>query len=297
MHASIQRLSLQAQRLWRCVIYVRHGWDYIKYRRKLSASIYGQIIPKNHPFFNRKFAAPYLANFLTANDRLHIQASLCDYLDTDFGPDTLVRQLKEGIELWRATSDVGTQSLILRLPVRTMLEGDLTLEYVFNGERLHLMSFAIVPGAILGLKEEWTVFIGGSQGAPHAATAMSQAARLNGEINAANMTLIGLRALCQSLDIASICGVTADSQPVVAGKAEPRLNAYDLLWQSQHGQLHGGFYLMPACLTYRDEDETGAANRARARRKRRLRMALTEQIRLTFDSLRSGETGCKLAAE
>ena len=297
MHVFVQRLTVQAQRLWRLMIYVRHGWPYIKYRRKLRGSLYGQIIPRNHPFFDRKFAAPYLASFLSAGDRLRIQASLCDYLDGGFGPAPLVSQLKDGIELWRATSEMGTQSLILRLPVRTMLEGDLTLEYVFNGERLHLLSFAIVPGAILGLAEEWTLFIGGSQGAPHGATTMRQAARLNGEINAANMTLIGLRALCQSLGIASICGVTASCQPVVAGKAEPRFNAYDLLWQSQYGQMRDGFYLMPAYIAYGDEDETGAANRARARRKRRLRMALTEHIRGTFNALRSDEAGWKLAAE
>lgn len=286
-----------AHRGGRLLIYLTHALDYVAYRRKLARSLYGRIIPKNAPFFDRKFAAPYLATFLTPSQRLSIQSYLCDLIGGDFGPAEWAGGLADGLELWRSVCPEGEQSLVLRLPVRTMLEGDLTLEHVFNGELLHRLSFALAPGAILGLPDRLVAFIGGSQGAHSSAQSTRQAARVNGEINAANMTMIALRALCQTLGITTVCGVNADHQPVVADSPERHLTTYDLFWQSQRGEAHQGFYVMPANLTYNDDDEVGAANRSRARRKRRLRMMLTDQIRDNILQQRFGDIVLPMAAE
>lgn len=293
----LKGLADPSHRPGRCLIYARHGLAYLAFRRKLKQSLYGRIIPKNNPFFDRKFAAPYLASFLTPRQRLRIQADLCDYLDHDFGPADLTAQLADGIELWRKLSADGVQSLRLGLPERTMLEGDLTIEHIFNGERLHRLSFAIAPGHLFGLKDTRIAFIGGMQGVWGGATAARLAARNNGEINPANMTMIALRALCQSLGVTAIGGVRADCQPVIAHEAGRREAAYDLFWTSQHGEARPGFYLMPVDLSYEDDAEVGAVNRSRARRKRRLRMALTQEIRDDFDALSHGRIAIAVAAE
>jgi uncharacterized protein VirK/YbjX len=274
------------QRLHQGLIYARHAGGYMMFRHKLSRSVYGRIIPKRNAFFNRKFAAPYLASFLTPGQRLSIQAWLCDFIESGFGPPEFAARLKDGLELWRSAGEHGVQSVRLSLPVRTMLEGDLTLEHCLDGELLHRMSFALIPGSILDISEPCVAFIGGMQGKPGSAHTARLAAKDNGEIHPAHMTMIALRGLCQSLGVASICGVKADSQTVVAGAFAAHLAAYDQFWRSQHGEERAGYYLMPAMPAYDDTTHVGAANRSRARRKRRLRMALTLHVRCELERLR-----------
>lgn len=274
------RFSDPEHRAWRLMTMTTNLSGYWAFRQRLSHSRYGRIIPKGDPFFDRKFVTPYLATFFTPADRLAIQTHLCDCLDSLFRDDSFVARLKDGIVLWSADMDGHSQSIVLRLPVRTMLEGDLTIEHSLDGERLYRMSFGFVPGHLIDLPDPQVLFVGGSQGVHGTADKARLAARLNGEITPANMLLIALRAVGQAMGIDQICGVAATHQPVVHAKANLSLGAYDDLWIRNHGEAHARFFAMPAWPSENAVVEGG--NKSRTRRKRRLRQALTDQIARDF---------------
>ena len=248
---------------------------YAVYYLRLKQSAYGRVIPKGDPFFDRKFVTPYLALSLSARDRLRIQTHLFETLETRFESPTFAQDLKDGIVVWSEDGDAGRQSVTLSLPVRTMLEGDLLLEFQLDGAPLYRFSFAIVPAGIVGGQE--TIVIGGSQGVPGTGQLARAAAKANGEISPASMLMLALRGICQCLDLSEIHGVAVHNQPVMNAKADVACGAYDALWQQNGGTACNGFYVMPVSLNDAAQDSHGA-NRSRTRRKRLRKSAILGQI-------------------
>lgn len=266
-------------RAYRVATMAAHLHSYALYYMRLRKSRYGRMIPKGDPFFERKFVTPYLAMSLTARERLSIQTHLFEVLDRRFPDTRFVECLKEGVVLWRAATEAGEQTVTLRLPFRTMLEGDLLLEHALDGTTLYRFSFAFVPAGIVSAHE--SVVIGGSQGIHGTGLLGRTAARANGEINPASMLMIALRAICQALDIHDIYGVRADNQPVVYAKADHHVGAYDQLWAQHGGVAHDGFYAMEASLSDSSQ-AVDSGHKSRTRRKRRLKQALLAEIYANF---------------
>ena len=260
---------------YRVATLATHLPSYALYYLRLKQSRYGRLIPKGDPFFDRKFVTPYLALSLSARERLRIQTHLFETLETRFSDSDFVERLKSGVVLWRAATEAGEQTVRLRLPVRTMLEGDLLLEHALDGETLYRLSFAFVPAGILGRRD--TVVIGGSQGVHGTGLLTRTAAKANGEINAAATLMIALRALCQALGIDDIHGVRADNQPVVHARADHNLGAYDTLWSQHGGVAQGGFYVMDAQLSDTSQG-LDSGHKSRTRRKRRLKQTILAEI-------------------
>ncbi len=266
-------------RAYRVAVMATHLHRYAIYYMRLKQSRYGRAIPKGDPFFERKFVTPYLATSLMPRQRLSIQTHLFEMLETRFSDRDFVDRLKLGIVLWRVATDAGEQTVTLRLPFRTMLEGDLLLEHAIDGVTLYRFSFAFVPAGIIGPRE--TVVIGGSQGVHGTGLLTRCAAKANGEINPAATLMIALRALCQTLGINDIHGVRADNQSVVYNRPDQNLGAYDTLWAQHGGVSQNGFYLMDANLSDCAQS-IDSGHKSRTRRKRRLKQAILAEIHAGF---------------
>ena len=261
---------------WRLLTLVKNLPDYTRYYLKLRRSAYGRAIPQGDPFFERKFVTPYLANFLTAEQRLSIQSHLCEFLDRTFCPQSVVPQLRNGLVLWQKPCDDDVVTMVLGLPKRTMLEGDLTLELLVNETMIYRLSFSFVPGHVLGMDDHHVLLIGGSQGVQGTADHTRRVARQNSEIPPSGLLLTGLRAIAEALDITTLAGVSAATQSVVHAAPELHRNAYDELWMTHHGTLHNGIYLMPVKPT--DDAVIEGSHKARTRRKRRYRQGLQAEF-------------------
>ena len=284
------------RRLWRLVTLAGSLPQYVRYFVQLKNSRYGTVIPAGDPFFERKFVTPYLATFFSATERLEIQSHLCTVIDYSFDARLFTDRLRDGLCVWSLTEADDRLDIRLRLPERTMLEGDLTLEVRLNDTMLHRMSFAFVPGRLLGLAQHHVLFIGGSQGVAGTAEQARRAAKMAGEVNAPNLLLLCLRALGQCLDIDAIAGVCASSQPVVHRTPQAQMGVYDNLWQANHGDLRSGFYLMSSELA--EGGEVLAANKSRTRRKRRLRQAQLADMKTNLSAyIPSALSEMKIAAE
>jgi uncharacterized protein VirK/YbjX len=283
--AAIPPLS-PTSRGWRLLTLVKHLPDYARYYLKLRRSAYGRAIPKGDPFFERKFVTPYLANFLTPQQRLTIQSHLCEFVDRTFCPQNAVPQLREGLLLWRKACDGDVVTMVLGLPKRTMLEGDLTLELLVNATLIYRLSFSFVPGHVLGMDDRHVLLIGGSQGVHGTADHSRRIARQNSEIPPSGLLLTGLRAIAEALDITTLGGVAAASQSVVHAAPDLHRNAYDDLWTMHHGTLQNGIYLMP--VRPADDAVIEGSHRARTRRKRRYRQGLQAEFVSLFSRYLTG---------
>ncbi len=293
--AAIRPLS-PTSRGWRLLTLVKNLPDYARYYFKLRRSAYGRAIPKGDPFFDRKFVTPYLANFLTAQQRLTIQSHLCEFVDRTFCPHSVVPQLREGLVLWQKACDDDTVTMVLGLPKRTMLEGDLTLELLVNTTMIYRLSFSFVPGHVLGMDDRHVLLIGGSQGVQGTADHSRRVARQNSEIPPSGLLVTGLRAIAEALDITTLGGVAAASQSVVHGTPDLHRNAYDDLWMTHHGILKNGIYLMPVRPT--DDAAIEGSHKARTRRKRRYRQSLqTEFVSLFSRYLTGSDDAAVMPAE
>ncbi len=271
---------------WRLLTLCKHLPDYARYYLKLRRSAYGRVIPKGDPFFERKFVTPYLANFLTAEQRLTIQSHLCEFVDRSFCRQSVVPHLKDGLVLWQKPCDDDVVTMVLSLPKRTMLEGDLTLELLVNGSLIYRLSFSFVPGHVLGMDDPYVLLIGGSQGVHGTAHHCRRIARQNSEIPPSGLLLTGLRAIAEALDITTLGGVSAASQSVVHTAPDLHTNAYDDLWTTHHGTLQNGIYIMPVRPT--DDGAIEGSHKARTRRKRRYRQSLQAEFVSLFSRLLTG---------
>ena len=270
-------------RAWRLATLASSLPSYLRFYARLKSSRYGAVIPAGDPFFERKFVTPYLASFLSPRDRLAIQNHLCRLIDDAFDPVRFTAKLRDGIVLWTQAGEGRVVSIVLRLPQRTMLEGDLTVEVQLDGQMLHRMSFGFVPGGVLGRPEATILFIGGSQGVHGTREQARQAAKIVGEINPPNLLMIALRALATGLDMTVMAGVAAACQSVVGRAETASLGVYDDLWCANHGEDHGRYFVMPVHTP--EDGEIEGANRSRTRRKRRLRQALLEAMTDTVMTL------------
>ncbi len=280
---------------WRLLTLFKNLPDYARYYLKLRRSAYGRAIPQGDPFFERKFVTPYLANFLTAEQRLTIQSHLCEFVDRTFCPQSVVPQLRNGLVLWQKPCDDDVVTMVLGLPRRTMLEGDLTLELLVNETMIYRLSFSFVPGPVLGMDDHHVLLIGGSQGVQGTADHTRRIARQNSEIPPSGLLLTGLRAIAEALDITTLAGVAAASQSVVHAAPDLHRNAYDDLWVTHHGTLRNGIFIMPVKPT--DDAVIEGSHRARTRRKRRYRQSLQAEFVSLFSRYLMGGDVTVAAAE
>ncbi|MBW4024681.1 MAG: DUF535 domain-containing protein [Proteobacteria bacterium] len=266
------------RRLHRSWLLLQNGISYTGFFARLHFSSAGSVLYRHSHVFDRKFLGPYLSTHLGTREKLAIQKHFLRFADTAFARGPLIRLLPHGICIWRRTAEGDNHRIILRLSDATKFEGDLLLEYFYNGERLHSLSFVFAPGRVFNMPDAHVAFIGGSQGANGRQSEARAAARGTGGIHSANMLLLALRAICQSLDVTGICGVSSYFQLLNHTNQSPRDENYDRLWSMNDGQFHGHSYSMSATLHRDDEAELTGTHRTRRRRRRRLRQEIITEI-------------------
>jgi uncharacterized protein VirK/YbjX len=251
---------------------------YLSFYQKLHCTRAGRVLYRHSYVFDRKFLGPYLSTHLDTWQKLSIQKHLVCFLEAKFQADFLSYLSAGGVFLWQKSAEDEDHKIMLRLADASKFEGDFALEYVFNGECLHRLSFVFSPGHIFDLPDSTVAFAGGSQGVNGGRTDTRSAARSNGGIHPANMLLLALRAICQSLDITGICAVTSRFQLFNLTQCSPRPENYELLWSMNGGTPFSHFYYMGSELEIDDSEPLTGTHRTRKRRRRRLRQQTIDDI-------------------
>jgi uncharacterized protein len=270
--------SVVRRRVVRSWWLLRHTLPYASFAWKLHFTQAGRTLRRHSGVFDRKFLGPYLSVELDARRKLTIQESLVDFLNAHFRPALLARIVSEGAILWQRTGQDEDHQILLRLADASKFEGDLALEYLFNGKRLHRLSFVFSPGSPFHLTDGMIAFVGGSQGNNGGQNETRAAARSNSSLHPSNMLLLALRAICQSLGIDALCGVASRYQLLNHSMEGPRPENYDLLWSANGGRSHGHFFYMNSKLDFADDEQLTGTHRTRRRRRRRMRQELVDAI-------------------
>ncbi len=278
---------------------IRFGWllrtalPYSVFFAELHLSHTGRVFYRHSYVADRKFLGPYLSTSLRTTQKLTIQKHFLRFIDDTMKPGS-VQRLSKGVCIWRRSPPGEDHQIILRLSDATKFEGDLLLEYLYNGQRLHSLSYVFAPGSVFMLSDEHVAFIGGSQGANGYQSETRAAAKGVGGIHPSNMLVLALRAICQSLDVTALCGVPSRFQLLNHTHQSPREENYDLLWSMNDGTLQDHVYVMPVHLKWDDDAELTGTHRTRRRRRRRLRQDMITEIATRFYFY---TTACRPTAE
>lgn len=276
------RRGVFRRRLHRSGLLLWNVLPYAQFFAKLHLSRAGRVLYHHSHVFNRKFLGPYLSTDLATHKKLAVQKHFLFFVDRAFAGDTSIRGLRRGLCLWQRTAENEDHRIVLRLSDATKFEGDLLLEYLFNDQRLHSLSYVFAPGRVFGLPDANVAFIGGSQGANGCQQETRAAARGIGGIHPANMLVLALRAICQSLNVTGLCGVPSRFQLLNHTDQSPREENYDRLWTMNDGTLLNHVYYMPARLNVDDDGQLTGTHRTRRRRRRRLRQTIIDEIAACF---------------
>jgi uncharacterized protein VirK/YbjX len=182
------------------------------------------------------------------------------------------------IVLWSDRVELDTFTIGLCIPASHYLEGDLSLVFSINAVPLHKLSFTCIPGKEAGLEVGTALLVGGSQGFPGTSALIRRASKTIGEICPAAMLILALQALAKRLGADAILGITADEQTSLQNPEQAK-SRYDSFWEMSGGERQGWFYRLPSGVAWKDTSHLSNGHRARARRKRELKVRILAQIR------------------
>lgn len=178
----------------------------------------------------------------------------------------------QGLVLWTHEHNQMLCQMVLRSVPKSRHEGLLSVELEVDGEVLHVMSLAWVPGAELQLAPTGTTTV--------ALLTRNQSLRPRGE-TMATYRKVYPQVAAHYLCLAAVHGIVRwHGQSQLAAVPHERqiaycrshhegfVHSYSGLWESLGGQRRGRAYLMPLALPWPALDEVSAKHRGRARARR-----------------------------
>jgi len=241
---------------------------------------------RSEPVFVFKYLGQYLANSFGTTARLRIMSHHYRTLAARLPVLAKLGFPRGEILLWSHRVELDTFAIGLCMAENWhYLEGDLSLMFSVNGDRLYRLTFTCIPGKEAGLEGGTALLVGGSQGSPGSSDLIRRASKAMGEISPDAMLILAVQALAKRLGAAAIVAVSADEQTSLRAHSEQEKSRYDALWEMSGGERHGSFYRLPDGVLWRDTSHLSNGHRPRARRKRELKERILAQIRENAERL------------
>lgn len=282
---TITRFTHLSARIGRTWILMRTFPAFLAYRKAFLKSPYGELAVNTglSSIFLRKYSAPYLSRRFTAEDRLFHLSHHARFINQRF-PHAVFQSLKSGpIVLGMRDEDSRCSEFRLDLSLKDQLlgsscwEGDLVLDYLFQGVRLHRMTFSILSALSFDGQEGNILFIGGSQSSGDREL-KREASLFNHEIHPSTATLLGLKGLAEVLGLRAIFAVKASDQVTIHQRPGNHRSAYDDFWSIQHGVDCGDYFELPLCASPEREAPVSGGHGSRTRKKRLSRIYLKDFV-------------------
>lgn len=267
------------RRILQCIKLGCYWGDFHKLRETILNGYQKQLLVDN-PVILYKFLGCYLATCFSTKDRLDILLNHYSYMNRFLMSEKLCAALPGKIILWHNTVENIGYSVALTVPDLTFFEGELVIEFIMDNQVLYRLSFAIVPGNLVGLSSVQTLLIGGSQGTANTAIQARQAAKANNEISPAATLIIALKALGKVMNISTITGVSSRCQCTDTININPseHYSTYDSLWEASGGIMSGDFFTFPIKIYEKNIELVPRHHRTRTRKKRQQKQALFDNL-------------------
>jgi uncharacterized protein VirK/YbjX len=275
------------------VIRVIYFFQINKFYKKFSTSKFSLLIDgvtlDEKKLIKQKIFGGYLTPFTNLAQRIKLNSSFYDFLNMNFN-DEFFMELNKGVLIWKMDCNGNFHNIVLSLPYMTKTEGDLSLQYWFNNDVLHSLTFSFIDGRLMKVKDKKLVFIAGSQGCRSSSPLVRDASKQNHEISPRAALVVALKAISKSLDIKKIAGIKSEYQVHLHNDVDlKKCHSYDELWIKNYGIDAGLFYVMPINVSPDASEPISGNHASRTRRKRKNREDLFNVIQLGFDKFVSNQ--------
>lgn len=242
----------------------------IKYRHRLRAI---------------KYTGNYLARSLDYRSRGVILATHYRFLNDNLTKESIACIAKEGIILWEEEVGGDVFAISLEFPLYDM-EGDLCVRFYVNNIPVWTISFTITTGNILGVPDNYILFVTMVQGHGRFDLIKNATKALN-DITPVMLLLTSVRAIAASLRIHSIAGITAQEQ-ISTGcmdNIERFSKYYDNLWSDNSGtKINAMVFQLPVIPEYKSLASIKPNHRTRTQNKRQFKDYVYNRVLNTFQN-------------
>jgi uncharacterized protein VirK/YbjX len=170
-----------------------------------------KYVAKTHPSICFKYLGKYLALFLNKSSRFiifkHHYITLLNSVNSDFFSNII----DDRIVLWQEYKNQNSFDISL-IFADYGLEGDLSLIFSCNSQKIFTMSFTIVPGSIIQIASKNVIFVSRVQGISGAFDTIRFATKELNDICPRNMLLEAVQAIAIALGAQFVVGLCAKEQ-------------------------------------------------------------------------------------
>ena len=231
----------------------------------------------------------YLAANLTGQARRQCFLHHYEYLTETLSNAALGLLVRNGVTLFRSRPDEVEYSILMHNPFRGAYEGELSLFFLAGPDALFVLSFTIVPGAVVGLEDERVLLVARMQGQSRSPAAIRLAAKENSDVSPQAILFAALQGIARAIGVERIVGVKADNLVAYEpDKAQILENAYDSFYGSVGASgPHNGFYVWSASTPEKPLNQVKPGHRLRTKAKRGFKAMVAERVGLAWPVLLS----------
>ena len=228
----------------------------------------------------------YLSREFTTSEKFKILKYHHLFMCANYSNEFLNSLNGKGLSIWQKETESDNHSIFISNSINKKVygEGELVLEYKFNGLLLFTFVFTLIPSYILGKSFSDCFYIGCSQGNKNSREQWKQATKLNYRISPDDILIVALQAWSYKNDIKKIIGINSENQ--VSGFIYNYQNdsslTYEKLWINNGAIQQDGFFVIPNSPQAKDKN---LKNNYRSREKKQhlIRKEIFDQILENID--------------
>jgi uncharacterized protein VirK/YbjX len=236
--------------------------------------------PERQPAFPFKFLHErYLWRGPSTRDKARCLVTNFEFLKSSLSAEGLDAVITGENVLFERAKDEQAFSITLCLSAEPVhLECEMSLLFKVNGKPVFTLSFTIVPGAVVGCRTEYTIFVTRLQrlgAGDEGAAALRLVSKMLHGITPAKALLDAAQGVAQALGIGYLSGISGQLQSsYIAENDTFYVRAYDEFFEaSGMSRTDGRFFHGAVPLEQKSIEEaiTKASNRSRGKHRRQLR--------------------------
>ena len=233
----------------------------------------------------------YLSNSLNTKSRLQVLTNHFTYFQNKF-PDYVAQNiLQNGIICWKEIKNDNVYEIALMNTTPEECEGQLSLNFLMNGNIIYCLAFTFCKGSQFGLVDDQIIYVTRLQGAKKSLDIISKSAKFFNDNSPSTLLVSAVEGLALSLGIKTILGISSINQISTLYNNNPAhfYRCYDEFWETfECVKIHNGDYLLSMPLNYKTISLIKSKHRSRTINKRKVRQELSRKIYFYFNEKLSG---------
>ena len=261
-------------------------WDLIR-RFVQSDELKYQIVNASpHTVKNLK-GRSYLARSLAGADKYACFGFNYEFLSRHLAYPFLQQALFRKIELYRVRVSENEYTIEIQMCREMTPEGELSIFFKLNGSQIYLISFTIVPGRVLGLRDRQALLISRMQGGRGKSEEFRIAKKDFSEVAPQAVLMAAIEGIAKAIGVEHIAGVCAANQVCLdERKLELFERTYDAFFLSIGATGPAdGLFVVGVPFPEKPMQEVKPGHRLRTKQKRQLKAEISSLVRASWERL------------